>query len=112
MAGVCELLDKGVPGEPYSTSLSAQMDKAQDADFTPSARMLEAMRREGEGFFHFAMRMSRQHQAYFSSCDLVPERREMFDGLVKESLAKQAEIEADNGESFAVYLQRYFAQPV
>jgi glutamate--cysteine ligase len=112
MTGVCELLDKELPGKPYSTSLAAQQDKAQDADFTPSARMLEVMRREGEGFFHFALRMSQQHQAYFRGLDLDPERREMFNRLTDESLANQQTMEADNDESFVDYLQRYFAQQV
>ncbi len=112
MSGICELLDKSLPDKPYSTSLAAQNDKAHDADFTPSARMLEAMRREDEGFFHFAMRMSQQHQDYFASLDLDPERRAMFTRLTQESLAKQKSIEAENGESFADYLARYFAQPV
>ena len=112
MSGTCELLDKGLVDKPYSTSLAAQQDKAHDADFTPSARMLEAMRREDEGFFHFAMRMSKQHQAYFQGFDLAPERREMFTSLATESVEKQKIIEAQNGESFTEYLQRYFAQPV
>ncbi len=112
MTGICELLDKGLADKPYSTSLAAQHDKAYDADFTPSARMLEAMRREGEGFYHFALRMSQQHQVYFEGLDLDPERRAMFTRLTEESLAKQQTMEAENGESFADYLQRYFAQPV
>ena len=112
MTGICELLDKGQTDKPYSTSLAAQLDKAHDADFTPSARMLEAMRREEEGFFHFALRMSQQHQDYFESLDLDPERREMFNKLTKKSLASQKNMEADNSESFSDYLDRYFAQPI
>ena len=112
MTGICEILDKGLADKPYSTSLAAQQDKAKDADFTPSARMLEAMRSEGEGFFHFAMRMSQQHQAYFNGLHLDPERRALLTRLTEESLAKQKTIEAENSESFADYLKRYFAQPV
>jgi glutamate--cysteine ligase len=112
MTGICELLDKDRADKPYTGSLAAQRDKAVDADFTPSARMLEAMRSEEEGFFHFALRMSQQHQAYFDSLDLNPERREMFASLAKESLAKQKSMEEQNGESFDDYLKRYFAQPV
>ncbi len=106
------MLDKDLSEKPYSTSLAAQRDKAHDADFTPSARMLEVMRCEGEGFFHFAMRMSQQHKTYFSSCDLGAERRSMFSRLTEESLERQKTMEADNDESFADYLARYFAQPV
>jgi glutamate--cysteine ligase len=112
MTGICELLDKDLPDKPYSTSLAAQQDKAHDADFTPSARMLEAMHREDEGFFHFALRMSLQHQEYFKSLDLDAERRAMFNDLANQSLAQQRNIEAENGESFDDYLKRYFAQPV
>jgi glutamate--cysteine ligase len=112
MSGVCELLDKGLSDKPYSASLAAQQDKAHDADFTPSARMLEAMRREDEGFFHFALRMSQQHQTYFESFDLDPERRKMFTDLTKESHASQKSMEAENSESFSDYLERYFAQPI
>ena len=112
MSGICELLDSKHPDKPYSTSLAAQQDKAQDADFTPSARMLAAMRSEGEGFFHFASRMSKQHQDYFESLDLDPDRAAIFSKLVEESIARQHEIELDNGESFVDYLARYFAQPV
>lgn len=112
MTGVCELLDKGLSDKPYSDSLAAQYDKAHDADFTPSARMLETMRREDEGFFHFALRMSQQHQTYFAGLDLDPGRREMFTRLADESLASQQALEANNDESFADYLQRYLAQPV
>lgn len=74
--------------------------------------MLDTMRREGEGFYHFAMRMSQQHKTYFSSCDLGPEQRAMYSRLTEESLARQKTIEADNGESFTDYLARYFAQSV
>ncbi len=112
MSGICEVLDKGLVDKPYSTSLAAQLDKAHDADFTPSARMLEAMHREEEGFFHFAMRMSKQHQAYFQGLDLSSERRELFTRLSRKSLQDQKNIEAENGESFSDYLQRYFAQPL
>jgi glutamate--cysteine ligase len=112
MTGICELLDKDLPEKPYSSSLAAQRDKAHDADFTPSARMLDTMRREGEGFFHFAMRMSQQHHAFFTKCDLGEERRAMFSRLTEESLQRQKTMEAENNESFADYLARYFAQPV
>jgi len=112
MSGICQLLDSNLPDKPYSASLAAQQDKAMDADLTPSARMLEAMRREGEGFYHFALRMSRQHQTYFNDIELDPLRREMFNRMTNQSLTQQREMEADNGESFADYLKRYFAQPV
>ncbi len=112
MTGICEVLDIGMSDKPYSASLSAQLDKAHDADFTPSARMLESMRSEKEGFYHFAKRMSQQHQAFFKNLHLSSERRGFFDSVARESLEKQKKIEQENGESFSDYLQRYFAQAI
>ena len=112
MEGVCEVLDQGHADKPYMASLAAQRDKARDADLTPSARMLASMRSEGEGFFQFALRMSRQHQASISKLALSPERHQLFNQLAEESWQKQQALEANNSEPFGDYLQRYFAQPV
>lgn len=112
MAGVCELLDEGHENKPYSESLANQMEKVKDPDKTPSARMLTEMRAEGEGFFHFALRMSQQHQAYFRSLKNPPGRESDFIGLAKESWAKQQSLEAADAEPFSEYLSRYFAQTI
>lgn len=112
MSGVGELLDNGQQDNLYSASLAAQQDKARDPDTTPSARMLAAMRSEGESFYHFALRMSRQHQNYFTDLKLDASQREMFTRLTGESIEKQQQLEASQSESFEDYLQRYFAQPV
>jgi glutamate--cysteine ligase len=65
MRGVCELLDEGDAQRPYCTALEVQEEKIHDVSRTPAARTLEEMRRSGESFFHFALRMSKLHQAYF-----------------------------------------------
>ena len=112
MAGVCELLDEGEDHKPYAESRTVQAEKVKDPDRTPSARMLAEMRAQGEGFFHFALRMSQQHQAYFRSLPPNSERRAEFSKLAEKSWLSQQEIEASDNESFSDYLQRYFAQPV
>lgn len=112
MAGVCELLDEGDDCKRYAESLSMQAEKVQDPDRTPSARMLAEMRAQGEGFFHFALRMSQQHQAYFRGLSPNPEKEAEFVRLAEQSWLRQREIEASDEETFSAYLQRYFAQPV
>jgi glutamate--cysteine ligase len=110
MMGVCELLDATCVQKPYTESLAVQMEKVQEPDRTPSARMLAEMRAEGEGFFHFAMRMSQQHQQYFRELAKNDEAQARFSAMAEQSWQKQRELEAADNESISAYLQRYFAQ--
>lgn len=116
MAGVCDLLDAKQScsngSRPYSESLAAQSEKVRDPDRTPSARMLAEMRAEGEGFFHFALRKSQQHQAYFRALKKDAVRDETFRGYAEQSRMRQRALEAADGESFSEYLRRYFSQSV
>lgn len=112
MEGVCGLLDEGNDRKPYAESLAVQAEKVKDPDRTPSARMLAEMRSQGEGFFHFALRMSQQHQAYFRGLPSSAEKQAGFVQFAEQSWARQREMEASDNESFSDYLQRYFTQPV
>lgn len=110
MEGVCDFLDTGETSGAYRSSLQLQLEKVKDPERTPSARMLAEMRAEGEGFFHFALRMSRQHQSYFQKLDLSSEFVEKFRALTEESWLQQKAIEESEQETFDEYLQRYFSQ--
>lgn len=112
MTGACALLDSGHEDKPYTNALAMQAEKIKDPDRTPSARMLAEMRGQNEGFFHFALRMSQQHQAYFQKLPLNPTRESEFIQQAKQSWERQRELETTEKEPFAVYLQRYFSQPV
>jgi len=112
MAGVCELLDDGHENKPYSGSLAVQTEKIKDPDRTPSARMLAEMRKQGESFFHFALRMSQQHQTCFQEMTPDPARESLFIQQARQSWERQHELEASEKESFSTYLKRYFAQSV
>lgn len=110
MEGVCDFLDKGETSGSYRSSLQLQLEKIKDPDRTPSARMLAEMREKGEGFFHFALRMSKQHQSYFRNLDLSTDFIDKFRALSDESWLQQKAIEESENESFDDYLQRYFSQ--
>jgi len=110
MHGVCELLDRGYDNTPYVDALREQMAKVDDAELTPSAQMLRIMREKGEGFYHFARRMSHEHYEYFRQVELSNERRAFFIQEAQASLEKQAQIEAADTLSFDEYLQAYFNQ--
>jgi len=109
MSGICEILDRGDAARPYTQALAIQAAKIAQPALTPSARLLEELK-GGESFFDLALRMSREHKAYF--LDLYPpneERLKEFAGEAQESLRAQRAIETADRGTFAEYLQRYFA---
>jgi len=111
MRGICELLDEGDERRPYTAALELQQTKIDDPDRTPSARTLQELRTTGEGFAQFALRMSRVHKAYF--LDLYPpneQRLAEFSAEARESLQRQAAIEAADDMTFDQFLAKYFAR--
>jgi glutamate--cysteine ligase len=110
MQAVCHLLDLSAQGLPYCTALEEQVRKVDDPELTPSARMLNEMRDRGEGFYHFARRMSEIHQHFFNNLPLSENRERYFTELAVKSLEDQQAMEAADEISFPEYLERYFAQ--
>ncbi len=110
-AAVAELLDEQRGGDAYSTAVCFQRDKVCDPEMTPSARMLSEMRTNGEGFYGFARRLSRQHQEGFTARRLSAERQAELDRLAKASIEQQAEIEAADDQDLDSFLAAYFAGP-
>jgi glutamate--cysteine ligase len=110
MSAGCDLLDKDTTVHCYCDALQQQRAKITDPDLTPSARMLAEMDQNKEEFYHFALRMSRQHQQWFSERPLEDARREQFESLARESIEKQRAIEAADKIPFETFLQEYFAQ--
>jgi len=112
LAPICRLLDQDDPARSYSAALELQAAKLEDASLTPSARILAEMRQEGESFFQFAMRMSRQHQDYFASLPPMSQARlEEFQAEAVRSLQAQGAMETAETEPFESFLARYFATP-
>lgn len=110
MTGICELLDQGDDSRPYTTALRAQQEKLQDVSRTPSARLLQELTGTGESFFDMALRMSRLHRDYFLSLAAPPLGRQAeFEAEARESLQRQAAVEAADTGTFEDYLAKYFA---
>ncbi len=110
MQSVSELLDQHKTDNPYQQSLQLQIEKIKDSNLTPSARMLGEMRDNKEAFYHFAKRMSQQHNQYFNDLKLSEERTRFFTDEARKSILKQQEIEASDNMSLDEYLQDYFNQ--
>ena len=104
------ILDENENGTPYQQALQDQQAAVADPGKTLSAQVLAAMREHGEGYFHFAQRMSKQHQRYFLNLEEDAARFKAFSEAVRQSLQQQQAMEAANHESFDTYLKNYFAQ--
>jgi glutamate--cysteine ligase len=107
---ICEILEEGMPGKPYSESLMLQRYRLQDADLTPSARMLTEMRDHGESFYQFAQRMSKQHQHTFMQQEHSGPDQLLLQQEATDSWRRQRELEAADSVSFDQFLEDYLAQ--
>jgi glutamate--cysteine ligase len=110
MSAGCELLDKGANEHAYCAALQRQRAKIKDPDLTPSARMLAEMAENKEEFYHFALRMSQQHQQQFAERPLDADKQAGFEAAARDSIEKQHAIERADEIPFASFLQNYFNQ--
>jgi glutamate--cysteine ligase len=109
LAPICRLLDRDDSARSYSAALELQVARLADAGLTPSARVLGDMLQEGESFYAFAMRMSRQHRDYFRSIPpMSAASLAAFTAEAAASLERQAAIEAADDLPFEEYLRHYF----
>ena len=110
MQGFAETLDSKETDSPYSEALKAQSDAINDPDMTLSAQVLAGMREHDEGYFHFAKRMSQQHQEYFLNLQPDVDSLKKLEASVSQSIADQQAMEAADNLSFEEFLAEYFAQ--
>jgi glutamate--cysteine ligase len=90
----------------HAAATKAQADKVAQPDLTPSAQVLERMRDVKTTYFRFAMNQSLGASDYFRSLRLDPVALGEFATTSRESLDKQAQIEAADTEDFVTYLRQ------
>ena len=108
-APLARLLDDAHGGDLHGKSLALQRARVADPTLTPSAQTLAAMQAENIPFFRFAMNQSLGHCASFADNPLPPAALADAETRARDSLAKQAEIEAQESEDFDHFLARYIA---
>ena len=105
---LAELLDSyGEKG--YMHALTEQRAKFDDAPLTPSGRILEAMDHNNLSFFGFVMEQSKIQHDFFKGNILPKELLTQFSEDAKNSMRAQEAVEANDTESFDVFLERYFS---
>ena len=108
--GIAELIDAGDGGDSYRAATQLMQGLVEQPDLTPSARILEELSRADCSFFEFAMSVARGHRDYFASiAPLSAASNELLDREARESLQRQAEIEANDTISLDEYLEGYFS---
>ncbi|MGI9261800.1 MAG: glutamate--cysteine ligase [Woeseiaceae bacterium] len=108
---IAEVIDRGEGGDAYVQAVDAQLALVDDAELTPSARVIQDMRDNGTGFYHFAMEQARGHKAYFQSlASLEAERLQVYTNEAADSIEKQKQIEQSDEISFDEYLEKYYSE--
>jgi glutamate--cysteine ligase len=110
MDPVCEILDGDAAEQPYGAALRRQRELVDAPDATPSARVLEEMRANDEGFFEYTMRVSQKHAQALRSLELPADLRAELEREAVRSLARQRELEQADQPKFGQFLDRYFAR--
>ncbi|SVB05409.1 uncharacterized protein METZ01_LOCUS158263, partial [marine metagenome] len=82
--------------------------RIDNPDLTPSAVILEEMKREGIGFFRYIDQLSHQYRDLYQSKIVDKDYFSELDRLALSSQQKQLEIEAQDVLSFDDYIAQYF----
>lgn len=93
----------------HARAIAAQRAKLDDPELTSSARVLRAMRENGQSFLEFARAQSAAHAAYFHGRPLDEAATRDARALAERSLAEQAELEGKNAGSFDAFVAAYRA---
>jgi glutamate--cysteine ligase len=107
VVGVAELLD--ADGAGYVAAVELAMAALDEPERTPSAALLEALRREQASFFEYTLSLARSHAAYFRALTLGAEREAALAATAARSLEEADALARAQAPSFEAYLRDYFA---
>ncbi|MCK4842767.1 MAG: glutamate--cysteine ligase [Methylococcales bacterium] len=107
---VCEILDEGLASKPYSHALKQQKAMVENPDLTPSAKILQGMKKTHQPFGCYGLTVSKQHQQHFKQHKLDDLMTQKFDQEASASHQKQKQIEVNDSVSFDTFLANYFSQ--
>lgn len=107
MLPVAELLESG-DGSAYVDAVNTQIAALEDPDRTPSASLIGELVDNEQSVFEYAMDLSRRYADYFGTLptDMNAHHQSLTDES-RESLQRQAEVEAADTIDFDTYLERY-----
>ena len=108
MGPIADALDALDGAGAYRAALGAAQTRLRDLPSAPSARVLDAMRREADGSFVGLTRaQSAATRATLLALPFSAEQQARFDAWSKTSIAEQKRIEANDSMPFEIYRQQY-----
>jgi len=102
-------LDEDTGNDLYQRSLAAQLEKMQNPDLTPSARVVRELDEHGSFFQLVTNYSAAQHQELLQ-LPTNPKLQQRLRNGVDQSIAKQQELEAATQGRFEDFLNDYFSQ--
>jgi glutamate--cysteine ligase len=108
---IADLLDDVHAVEDYTTTLTSQFELVEHPNQTPSARVLQDMQQQAIPFFRFSMNKAIAHKQDFLNQPLDAAELALCVAQVRDSIARQREMEAADVLSFSEYLQDFLAIP-
>jgi len=109
MTELCNILDADDPTKPYTASLAHQIDKLNNVELTPSAKVLNSMVEQQLPFFKFAMHQANKHHEYFNKQTLTDEQRSCLEQASLDSIIEQQNIENNDTLTLEQFLAEYFS---
>jgi glutamate--cysteine ligase len=104
------LLDQAKGGDAYRQALALQVAKLENAELTPSARVLRDMTSAQQSFYAHTLALAEQHRAYFATRPLAEKEYVEFVQMSEQSLQVQTDLETRQQIDFDQYLENYYAQ--
>lgn len=105
-----KLLDASIDSDEHIQALSAQRNKLENAELTPSAQQLQAMRDGNKTFFRLSLEQAQAHRHSFNGGSLKADTEKDYLAMAAQSHLDQASIEAADTVSFAEHLSNYYDQ--
>ncbi|MFL9925516.1 glutamate--cysteine ligase [Herbaspirillum lusitanum] len=109
MAPVAALLDQQAGGDEHARSMATQRAKLNDADLTPSARVLREVQANGNSFPAFALRQSQLQADELMARPLSAEQTADFVAMAQASLDAQTSMERTQTGDFDTFVAAYRA---
>ena len=107
---VAGLLDSGdKTGSAHRDALAALAPRFDDAQTTPSGRLLTSMLDNGSNFVDEVLALAKGQAEQFKSEPTERARGYLLDQLVETSLQQQGDIEKGDHQDFDTFMAEYFA---
>ncbi len=108
MAPFAAMLDSAYGGQRHHQALQTLRQRIDQPELTPSAQVIEAVRRQG-GYFNFAFELSKTHTQRLQAVALTEATNATFKASAQRSLEEQARIDATPEGPFEDFVAAYYA---